>query len=204
MTKKLLCLIATLLLLLTPLLATAETAAAIYEDVDGRFTFSYPESWILLDKETIDVLLAAAGGVDDANFQQQLESMKPQIEQLGMIMLMSEDLGTNINLILQEVGVELTGVLLEAMAPSISQQLSAALSGLTITSEPALIEVGDAQVLAAEYAYSVSGVDMAGMQVYLPAGTNLVILSMTASNGQESFEAGKQVLLELAGSFTLN
>ncbi len=187
--KKFLCLLTALMLMAVPMLSFAEAPAGdaeeylTYKDADGRFTFWYPDTWTLLSKDTIDAFITAAEGLGNEQLTAMAQQAKGQIEQLGIIMLMSADYQANINLVCTDAGAAVDVKQLLTGADAIKSQLSGQIEGIEFTSDPQVLEVGNHQALLIEYAYELAGQGFAGAQCYVGAGTNLYVFTLTAPAG---------------------
>lgn len=182
MMKRMVCVLMACLVLALPTLCLAqETGYETYNDPDGRFSFLYPDDWTLLSKETIDEIMNVATELGDENLAAVVESVKPQLEMVDMVMLMGPDAGTNINVVCQDTGMELSADTLLALSGTLQSQLSAQLEGLSFIEEPSLIDVGDGQALLLQYAYSLAGQDLVGVQAYRSNGSDLYIFTLTTS-----------------------
>lgn len=198
--KKLLSLILALMMLLTPVLAMGEEYAS-YTDPNSNYSFSYPAEWTVISKDTFDLLWQIAETQADDTFKATMESVKPQIEQLGMLVMMSEDLTSNINIIRQEVA----GATPEALM-SISGQLMESLKNtaadLEQTAETVLIDIGnERQAMIMQYAYTVSGMEMNGVQAYVGLGDCMYVFTLTTTG--EMLESTAEVLGFVMGSSEL-
>lgn len=195
--RKLFSLFMAVMLLCLPAFAWAEGES--YADPDGRFTFPCPEGWTVLSKETIEDVLKVAETVQDEQFQQMVESVKPQIEQMGIIILMSADYTCNINVVCQDDVDGVNGEVLLSLGDTLKSQLSAQFEDFVLEEEPELYEVGSWEPMMFAYEYSIVGIDMAGAQAYLPKDNSLMIFTLTAQKPQveQGVSALMQVLLGL-------
>ena len=191
--KKLLSLLVIVMVVCLPALGLAGDAG--YADPDGRFAFPCPDGWTVLSQENIEDVLKAAEIIQDETFQQMLEAVKPQIEQLGIIILMNADCTCNINVICQNGAAGLTGETLLAAADTLKKQLSAQFDDITFLDEPSVYELGDWKPMMLAYEYSIVGIDMSAVQAYLPKDDSLLVFTLTAQSGQE--EQGMSALMEV-------
>lgn len=109
----------------------------------------------------------------------------PQIQQLDMVMFLSETGLTNIHIICQEVGMALTGDMLMTMAPTLVAQLSSTMEGIEFTDEGSLLEINGVESLIVEYTNELAGEQMQGAQVYVPGSSSLCIFTLTCLNADE-------------------
>lgn len=182
MLKRIVSVLTACLLLALPALCLAQEAGyETYTDAAGRFTFLYPEGWTALSKDTIDGIMDVAASLGNEELENLIESVKPQLEAVDMIMLMSPDMSSNVNVVCQDVGMEMTADMLLAVSGTFQSQLSAQLEGLTFPEDPSLIDVGEDQALMIPYAYTLAGQDFIGVQAYRPNGSDLYIYTLTAT-----------------------
>lgn len=178
MMKKLLCTAAVLLVLLTPLAAMAE-GVQTYAAKDGSLSFAYPTDWMVLSRDTIDAMMEATASMEDVKAL--VESVRPQIEQSNLVIVMNSDGTANVNLLLQDVEAELTGDDLLSMAPAIQQSLKQQIDTAEFADEPALTTLGNRQAMLLQWAYTLADIDFAAIQAYMPMGTDLVTCTLTLS-----------------------
>jgi len=191
--RKLFSLFMAVMLLCLPAFAWAEGES--YADPDGRFAFPCPEGWTVLSKENIEEVLKAAETVQDENFQQMVESVRPQIEQMGIVILMSADYTCNINVVCQEGVDGVNGDVLLMLGDMIKNELSAQFEDFALEEEPALYEVGSWEPMMLAYEYTIVVNEMAGAQAYLPKDNGLIIFTLTAQKPQ--VEQGVSALLQV-------
>lgn len=191
--KRVFLLVVAVMLACLPALGLAEGAG--YTDPDGRFAFPCPEGWTVLSKENMADMLKTAETIEDETFQRMVESARPQIEQLGMVILMSADYTCNINVICRSGMKGVTSEALLSVSDTFKSELSSQLESLTFLDEPAVYTVGDWEPMMFSYEYVIVGVGMSGAQVYLPKDDNVLIFTLTAQSGQE--EQGVNALMEM-------
>ena len=191
MMKRMLSLVLALMMLILPCASMAEQNYKVYSDPAGRFSFCYPFDWTLLSKDTIDELFEIAKTQGDEEYQAVIEQAYPQIEATGMIMLMSEDMTSNINVVLQPVGMEGSPELLMAISDMLCSQLQQSAAGeLEFLNEPYLLDITeDRKVMAIEYVNRVIGMEMYGMQIYETVGTDMMVYTLTTADS--SFDAAE-------------
>jgi len=184
--KKILSLLLVLAMLLTPVFALAVENYSFYTAPDGSYSFAYPSEWTLLSKDTFDAVLDVAVSMGDENFTTMVENLRPQIEELGIVVLMSADLSSNINVIAQNTGIEVTPELLTALGEMIPAQLTSQLGeSVVFPVEPYLVDVGEGrQVLLVEYTFTMMGYDQYGVQASIGNGTVLHTFTLTTSAEQ--------------------
>ena len=195
MIKKLLTL--ALMLLLVPCLALAESYQS-YAAEDGSLSFLYPEDWLLLSKENIDSVLDAAATVEGV--AEMAEAARTQIEQMGMIVLVDETGLNNINLQLQDTGMELSGDTLMALAPSLQSAIEGSLEGVTFH-DPELMDINGTDALLMQCSYTLARIDFQQLQAYMSMGTRLAVVTLTCSS-EDRFSAGAETLGVILGSLS--
>lgn len=179
--KKILSMLVVLCLMLAPVMGMAADFENfnVYEDPNDRFAFAYPGDWILLSKETIDEAIAMAETMLDEESKALFQSIVPQVEQLGLIVLTDATMQSNINLICQDVGGELTTDFVLAVAQPALEQMRASLNDFEIVDEPYVLELEDKQAVIMSYMYSMADTYMVGVQANIGAGSNLYSLTLT-------------------------
>ena len=193
--KKLLTLVLCLTLCALPMLGVAE--AAIYDDYEtavdpaGLYTFFYPSAYTLLDKDTIGTLMDSIG--TDTDIGKVIEQNRDAIENSNMVMLMSADMTSNINIIAQDVGMSLTPEQLLASADSFVAQLKSSLPGLEITEQPSILDSDETfKPMVLGYKYDANGNTINGYQGYFSLNTMFFCVTITGVNltGQAAQDFG--------------
>ena len=183
-----------------PLMAEAEDVPYLsYSSQDGSISFLYPDTWTLLSQENLDTVLDIAQNMEELSGL--MDTARAQIEQYGMILLMSEDYLSNINLILQNVDAEMTSDLLLAAAPSIQTSINSSISRVSFDSDPEIMDINGRPALVIQYGYTVAGVELFGVQVYMAVGTQLCLCTLTTSVQDASDEL--EAMGVILGSFQL-
>ena len=201
--KKLLSLILALMMLLTPVLAMGETAEEYetYIDPNGHFTFSYPSDWTMISEDTFDLLWSAAEQQADESFKATMESVKPQIKELGMIFLMDANLVSNINVVRQE----LAGATMDAIAAisgQLADSLMAQMADCEMVTDPEMIDIGnERQALLLQYTYPLNGIQLYGVQAYVGTGDVMYLFTLTTT--EDLLESAAEVLGFVLGSSEL-
>ena len=185
--KKIFCLLAVICLMLSPVLALAVDYDnyGIYANEDGSCGFAYPDGWMVLSKENLDALWAQAQKMGDEEFQAIMENARPQMEELGMVMLMNETMESNISVIRQEMGMSITPEALLASVPMIQEQLAASLGNVQFAQEPSLVEIEAGQAMLIPYVYEMLDRQLMGVQAYVGVGTGLYTFTLTANPSDE-------------------
>ena len=129
-------------LLCLPLLAAAEDVQYDwYDDPAGRFSFAYPATWTVVSRENIEATLDEAEKLDDEAFVATLQSIREQVSMADMVMVMSDNLTSNINMMPQEVGMELTGEMLLELGAQLQTMLTEQMPGIKFPLDPYLIDL---------------------------------------------------------------
>jgi len=187
--KKILSVLLALTMLLVPVLAMAEAAQAVtyqsYTHTDDQYTIEYADNWLMLNAELISNILNTMDTSEDEQLALLVNTYGPQIQQMDMVLFLSESGMTNVNIVYQEMGLQLTGDLLMSMAPNFVAQLSQSFEGIQFLNEGSLIAVNGVDSLMIEYAYELSGQQMQGAQVYVPGSTGLCLVTYTCGNADE-------------------
>ena len=136
--KKLLSVLMALALVLVPVLSLADAVETLepaylqYTHTDDQYSFMYPDTWTLLNKENIQTIMEAVDAEADAELAQMIATYGPQIQQSDMVMLLSETGLTNVNAVAQYVGMHASDNDLLSLAPSLVAQLSGAMAKTAI------------------------------------------------------------------------
>jgi len=201
--KKILSLMMALMMLLTPVFAMGASSEEYgqYADPNGLYSFSYPSDWMMISEDTFDALWQLAEQQADESFKATMESVKPQIKEMGMIFLMSSDLVSNINLTRQEVAGADANTLL-ALSSQLEAGLTAALDGCEIVAESELLDIGnERQALIMQYSYPLQGMQLYGVQAYVGTGDALYLFTLTTT--LEQLESAAETLGFVLGSSQL-
>ena len=184
MMKKLLALAMTLMMILCCVPALAATEGYVdYEHPTLGYTLEYPEAWIVLDSANIESAMTSLQN-DPAFAALDLSAAIPQITQLQMTMFI-DNYGTNINIVGQDVGQEITAEQFLPMMPMMAAQVTAQLPDAALLDEGSLYEIGDKQYCMLCASYTLNGEALYVFQFYTFSGTTmyLVTLTMNASVG---------------------
>ena len=187
MMKKILWLLVALCIMVTPVLALAADYDnyGIYANEDGSCAFAYPGGWMVLSSENLDELWTEAQKLGDEKLQAFMESARPQIEEMGMIMLLDETMASNISIIRQEMGAEITPEALMASKEMLQEQLAASLENVQFAQEPTLMDVDAGQAMLIPYMYEMLGQQLIGVQAYIGVGTGLYTFMLTTDPANE-------------------
>lgn len=198
--KKLFSLILAVMLLALPMLSLAEETTT-YTDPAERYSFEYPSDWKVLNKDTIDDILGVAGQLGDDRLAALAQQVKPQLEAVDMVMLMSPSMTSNINAVCQPVGMELGDDMLLAMAPQLVSQMKIQMPGFELVEDASTIELPVGNAMLMQYTYAMAGIDMIGVQAYISKGENLYILTLTTVT--DSAEADSEIFGYLLGTLQI-
>lgn len=187
--KKFLSVVLALALMLMPVLSMAEAATELeyaqYTHTNEQYSFVYPNTWTVLNAETIEMLVNTLSESADEQLAQMVATYGPQIQQYDMVMVINETGMTNINVVCQPVGMEATEEALQSLAPAAVLELSNTMPGIEFLNEGTVTEFNGNKSLVLEYTYELSGMQMHGAQVYVAVGTNLYMFTYTCANADE-------------------
>lgn len=190
-------------LLCLPLLAVAEDAQyEWYDDPAGRFSFAYPATWTVVSRENMEATMDEAAKLDDEDFLAALENVRDSVLVSDMVMVMSDNLTTNINMIPQEVGMEATDEVLLELGAQLQTMLAQQAPNIEYPRDPYLIDLGNgSKALAVEYTWTVAGFEIYGVQTMHTRGTTLYTITLTSD--PENVQADSEVLGLVLGSLTV-
>ena len=185
--KRFFSLIVSLLLLLTPVLAMGEAA----EYTDGNFTFSCPAGWSVMTLEAIDELVATAEKDGNEMYKLVLEGTRAQMEELGMIIVTSDDMISSINIIPQDAGAEVTNEMLAAMKDGVIEELTASVADISFPAEPAMLDLADGrQALLVQYSMPLfDDYALLGSRAYAGVGNTLFVIEVTSEPDRAEADA---------------
>lgn len=199
--KKVLSLLAAVLLLVFPALCMAQETVT-YVDPAERYSFDYPADWKLLSKETADGIMDLAADMGDEQLAGLVQTAKEQLETVDMVLLMNSTMDCNINMLCQPVGVELTGDLLLAAAPGFAAGIQSQLAGAELVEEATLIDIPAGQAMLMQLAYSLSGQNLVCTCAYVSKGTDLYVMTQTCH--VNAGEQNAQVLSNMLETLRFN
>ena len=142
--KKILSVLMVLSLMLLPMAALAEAddyEVYIYEDESAGF--AYPNDWLLISREVIEEALEAGYTAGDGGMGDLVAALKPQMEQMDLVMVMSPDTADNINVVRMDVGAETTDEQLLESAIQFQQMMAAIDPEAEFASEPELTQFAE-------------------------------------------------------------
>lgn len=184
--KRFFSLMVSLLLLLTPVLAMGEAA----EYTDGNFTFSCPAGWSVMTLEAIDELVATAEKDGNEMYKLVLEGTRAQMEELGMIIVTSDDMISSINIIPQDAGAEVTNEMLAAMKDGVIEELTSMMD-VSFPEEPAMLDLADGrQALLVQYSMPLfDDYALLGSRAYAGVGNTLFVIEVTSEPDRAEADA---------------
>ena len=184
--KRFFSLMVSLLLLLTPVLAMGEAA----EYTDGNFTFSCPAGWSVMTLEAIDELVATAEKDGNEMYKLVLEGTRAQMEELGMIIVTSDDMISSINIIPQDAGAEVTNEVLAAMKDGVIEELTSMMD-VSFPEEPAMLDLADGrQALLVQYSMPLfDDYALLGSRAYAGVGNTLFVIEVTSEPDRAEADA---------------
>lgn len=131
-----------------------------------------------------------------------VKAIKNQIEQADIIMLMSSDLMSNVNVVRSEAAGVTDVNLFLAAADMFKSQLSAQLPNITFVSEPAVLSIGNYDAFVLEYTAETTGQSQYSAQYYVVSGDNLCVFTLsTTAKDAESVAYAFGLML---GTLTIN
>lgn len=174
-------------LILAVMLVFVSTAAfaselTTYANETNGYQIDYPSDWTLLSKDSItEVTDMIANGEIEGLDSATISAYVSQVEQMDMMVALNDD-GTNINLIYQDVGMELSSDMLISMLPQMTAQFESIFSDFAATDAGSAVTLGDNSYVTVSGTYSLTGVSMMMSQYYASAGTTLYIFTITTPN----------------------
>lgn len=205
--KKLFSVLLALAMLLVPVLSMAEAAEELvaeyetYTHTGDQYSFMYPNTWTLLSKENIQTIFEAVSETEDEQLAQMIAAYGPQIEEMDMVVLLSETGLANVNIVAQYVGMQATDEDLLSLASMLVSQLSNTMEGIEFVDEGSIIELVGKNGLMVEYTFELSGTQMTGVQVYVSGETDLYTFTYTCADANE-LEATAEDFGIMLGSLT--
>lgn len=182
--KKLLSMIMAMMMLAMPVLAMAEDAEwSTYTDPNGNYSFNYPTGWTVLDEESIDKIMETADTMGDEQLSAMVQQYAPQIKQSGMVILITDDMTNNVNIVRQDMGMELDDTMMEMLATMLPSQLEAQMEGIEWLADPSYVDLAEGKALLLQYSYELAGVKIVGVQAYAGVGTVLYAFTLTTAGG---------------------
>lgn len=172
--KKLLSLLL-VVLMLVPALALAET----YTHPDEpSYSYTPPEGWTVLSKDTADKMLELGGAmIDDPNMSTYIEQAKA----LNMVYFLSPDMQQVAYTVVQAIGtVDLTAEQMKTLlGPALLEQLQSQFPASTIENEGEIVTFGDHSFLKLGLSYTISGITANITAYILFQGGNMYMIAYT-------------------------
>lgn len=206
--KKLFSVLLALAMLLVPVLSMAEAAEELvaeyetYTHTGDQYSFMYPNTWTLLNKENIQTIIEAASETEDEQLTQMIAEYGPQIEETDMVLLQSETGLTNVSIGAQYVGMQLTDEDLFSLASVLVSQMSNTMEGIEFVDEGSIIELVGKNGLIVEFTFELSGTQMTGVYVYVSGETDVYVITYTCADANE-LEATVEDFSIMLGSLTV-
>lgn len=185
--KQLTALLLSLTLLLLPVLGMAEMFENYntYVDPTDSYGFAYPENWLLLSKETIQDTFVNSEELTP-ELRKLIQGLLPQMESMEMVMTVSPDALSNIVMVRQNAGIEITSEILEMQLEAIQTALPQSLPGLEVLQQPERIELGDNPFALMICSYTLDGDAFLSTQAYAASGTYFYTFTLTAPLDDEA------------------
>lgn len=186
--KKLLSLALALMLLPGCTAALAETEGyTFYQHPTLGYTLEYPGIWLALDSTNIEELMTSMSD-NEAMAGLDMASLIPLISQQQMIMFVGLN-GTNVNIVMQDVGMSLTAEQFLPMMPQMGQQVIQSLPGATLMDSGSLYEVNGKQYCQLCAAYELNGSQIYAFQFYGFSGTAMILVTLTLNAAASDVDA---------------
>ena len=202
--KKLLSLLLALMMLVLPMAGLAEEDFEIYVDPTDTYGFAYPNDWTLLSKETIAEVLSSVE-IEDEGFAALLQSLLPQIENTNMVMVLSPDLQSNINLVVTDLGGKLSASELMTQVPALQEMLKQQMPGIEFIDEAEIIETESYEYVLMGYVYELDGQSIVALQAFTSQGTSLYTFTLTLNiNDTADTEGAENAFYLMLSSAELN
>lgn len=190
------------------LLASAALAENLtYANEGGKYTLTYPEEMILLDRDNVSELMKSIAngdmgdvGIDAATIEQQI----PSIEQMDMAMLLTADGMMNVNVVYQDVGMELDNdTFLSALGAAMLQQYQAQFENCTVQDEGSIYTAGE-NAFARQVIDVETVAPLRVVVLYAFRGTVMYVMTVTINTSVEGeqLEQLGQIADDVAASFT--
>lgn len=183
----------------------AEESAVEYSTYTNEtqgYSIDYPSNWTLLSKGTINSVMQMVTdgkipGVDSTMF----EAYKAQIEGLDMAMMLAAD-GTNINVVGQDLGIEVTNELFAQMVlPTVLDQYPAMFPGIELVDKGSAVTAGEHEFMRIAGSLEMLGVKSQIEQYYTCKGKTMYVLTFTqpeASATEDKAEIKEAMLASFA------
>lgn len=186
--RKFICLLTALMMLLTcTALAETATETPVETELYTHPTFGYslevPSDWILLDNETIGTIVdtmkdGQAGTLDDATLAQ----YAAQIDATNMMMALSPDLTTNINVVAQDLGATFSAnVVADELCPSLVSQYQALFADCVFDDPGSVVIYNDTDYARVSATYSLAGAYLRMHQYIVIENNIMYCLTFTAT-----------------------
>lgn len=180
--KRIIGLCLALVMVMVPMLGMAEDTQK-YEAADGAYSFSYPSSYNVLASNTISSLLDIAVANADEQIITLVEQVRPQIESLGLIILMNNDKQSNISIAPTPMNMEISSEMLLSLVDVFKPMLEGQIPGIEFVGEQEIVQLGEYNALQMQYEYTLADIAFSAAQCYVGIGTDLYVCTVTANAG---------------------
>ena len=207
--KKMLSILMTLALMLVPFaaLAQAEIDFEVYMHPNGSYGFAYPNEWVVISREVIEQAMEDGYTAGDGGIGDLFAALKPQMDQMDLVMVMNLETSDNVNLVCQDAGSHLSD---EQLIKNLEefQKIWAHVDPTTeFVSEPEIMQIVDGGRSYAVLVYrstDAEGYPVNVVQSITCEGTmqytfTLTMYSLDGDAAMEAVEAMEQIL----ASFTV-
>ncbi len=203
--KKLLSVLLVLCLLAVPMLALAEAAPALvemqmetYTHSSGTYSIQYPSDWTLLDRSTIDRLLALASNSSD-EIKNHYSNIKAQLEVADIVMFMSPDMQCTANVSLQALGVPLSAEQIGSLSKQMQAGIQANLPDATFPDDGSIVTIGENEYFMLEATYTLAGTEFSTVNYMLAPKATLYTINFSTTAA--AAEANAQAMSAILASF---
>lgn len=208
--RKFLCLLMAVMMLLscTALAETAtetEVETTLYTHPTLGYSMNLPTDWILLDSETVDTLVdtmksGEAGTLDDATLAQ----YTAQIDATNMMIALSPDQTSNVNVVAQDLGVTFSaGIVVEQLCPALVAQYQSLFADCAFDDPGSVVIYNDTDYARVSATYTTADLYMR-MHQYIVIENNImycITFSNAADDAAMSSEDMSAIALPFMESF---
>ncbi len=182
MFKKALALLLSLLMLLSAYGAVAEDLTRPYEDPAGVFTFTYSDQFIQVDRSNIDRRMSEAEKWGDVDQLQILQQLEQTIRSNNVILLLSYDLKTKIEITPFHVGRSLTNEYLLNLSEKLREKLPELYPTVVIKGEPTVANSNGISISPTGYQYQQEDGWLYCAESFVSIGNELLVVGLFSSN----------------------
>ena len=154
-------------LLLFPALAMAidTQVGTTYVNEDPYYSYTYPEEWVMINKDTVSLLMGLAANTLASGYADAIKNM-------GIVMFMAPDFQEFAIVMTQYLGMDISAELLISLLPMLAETVSAQSPGTEIKGDGELIQQG--------------GNTFAKILVYVPVAEGNMVIAMYITTANEN------------------